>query len=196
MPFEDVALMRAVPESTVLDLADGVQFDWVLKNVKDRSGLTYMRSTRKSYKKIYQADSSFEIGKGNLVKTGHDVTVIAAGLMVSEAMEAATELEKEGISVRVVDMFTIKPLDAELVLKCATETGAIITTENHNVIGGLGDAVASVLMESGIPCVFKKHGVMDRFGQVGPVEYLQEVYGLTADNLKEVIRDINSRKKN
>ncbi len=194
MPFEDMALMRAVPEATVFDMADGVQFDWVLRNVKDREGLTYMRSTRKSYKKIYEEGSTFEIGKGNVIHEGNDVTVIAAGLMVGEAMQAATELKDEGISVRVVDMFTVKPLDTELVLKCARETGAIVTSENHNVIGGLGDAVAAAVLESGIPCAFKKHGVMDLFGQVGPVEYLQEVYGLTSEKLKEVIRETVSRK--
>lgn len=194
MPFEDMALMRAVPEATVLDLADGIQFDWVLRHVADRKGLTYMRSTRKSYKKIYEEGSAFEIGKANLVREGDDITVIAAGLMVGEAMEAAKELSQEGISVRVVDMFTVKPLDLEMVVRCAKETGAVVTSENHNIIGGLGDAVASALLESGVPCAFKKHGVEDRFGQVGPQDYLQEVYGLTAARLKEVIRETLSKK--
>ena len=195
MPFEDMALMRAVPNATVLDLSDGVQFEWVLKNVKDRQGLTYMRSTRKSYRKINEDGSTFEIGKGNVVREGTDITVIAVGLMVGEAMQAAKELAEEGISVRVVDMFTVKPLDVDLVLQCALETGAVITSENHNIIGGLGDAVASAILESGIPCIFKKHGVEDRFGQVGPVEYLQEVYGLTPARLKEIIKGALARKK-
>lgn len=194
MPFEDMALMRSVPTATVLDLADGVQFDWVLRNVKDREGLTYMRSTRKSYKKIYEEGSTFEIGKGNVIHDGTDVTVIAAGLMVSEAMQAATELKAEGISVRVVDMFTVKPLDTDLVIQCARETGAIVSSENHNIIGGLGDGVASALLEAGVPVAFKKHGVMDQFGQVGPAEYLQEVFGLTAEKLKEIIRETVAKK--
>lgn len=190
MPFEDMALMRAIPESTVIDLADGVQFDWVLKEVKDRKGLTYMRSTRKSYKKIYEEGSTFEIGKANLIKDGSDLTFIATGLMVGEAMEAAAKLESEGISVRVVDMFTVKPIDTNMILKCAQETGAVITTENHNIIGGLGDAVASVILESGLSCKFKKHGVYDKFGQVGPVEYLQEVYGLTSTELMRIAKEM------
>lgn len=193
MPFEDMALMRAIPEATVLDLSDGVLFKWVIENIKDRKGVTYYRSTRKNLYKLYEEGSTFEIGKANLLRDGKDITVIACGLMVGEAMVAAEKLAAEGISVRVVDMFTVKPLDKEAVWRAAEETGAIVTAENHNVIGGLGDAVAAALLEKkAVP--FKKHGVQDRFGQVGPVDYLQKVYGLTADDLILSIRETLARK--
>lgn len=193
MPFEDMALMRAVPESTVLDVADGVQLASVLKLVKDNKGLTYIRSTRKSYYKIYDADSTFELGKGNILRDGTDITIIACGLMVGEALKCANLLQEEGIHVRVVDMFTVKPIDRDLVIKCAKETGAIVTAENHNIIGGLGDAVSSVLVEN-IPVPMKKHGVNDQFGQVGPQDYLQEIYGLTAEALVKSVKETLERK--
>lgn len=194
MPFEDMALMRSIPGAAVFDLADGVQFAWLLEAVKDRPGVTYMRSTRKRYAKIYEPGSTFEIGKGNVLRDGTDLTIIACGLMVTEAMAAAELLAKEGVSARVIDMFTVKPLDRELVWKAAAETGAIVTAENHNVIGGLGDAVAAALLEKeAVP--FAKHGVEDRFGQVGPVPYLQEQYGLTAKDLADTCRRVLTRKK-
>lgn len=194
MPFEDMALMRAIPEAAVFDLADGVQFEWLLRETKDRPGVTYMRSTRKRYKKIYEPGSTFEVGKGNVIREGKDVTVIACGLMVSEAMVAAEKLQAEGISVQVIDMFCVKPLDKELVCKAARETGAIVTAENHNVIGGLGDAVGAALLENE-PVPFAKVGVQDTFGQVGPQDYLQQQYGLTADQVVEACRQVLSRKK-
>lgn len=195
MPFEDMALMRAVPESAVFDVADGVQLGWLLREVFDRKGVTYFRSARNGFYEIYEEGSTFELGKANLVREGTDITVIATGLMLREALVAAQELEEEdGVSVRVVDMFCVKPVDKEMVWKCAEETGAMVTAENHNVIGGLGDAVAAALLEKrGVP--FYKHGVQDRFGQVGPQEYLQEVYGLTAEALKESIRETLKRKE-
>lgn len=180
MPFEDMALMRAIPGATVIDMADAVQFAAVLRLVKEREGVVYMRSTRKNYKKIYAEDARFELGKAKLLREGKDLSIIACGMMVGEALAAAEQLAAEGISARVVDMFCVKPLDEEMVLNCAAETGAILTTENHNVIGGLGDAVASALLARR-PVPMRKHGVRDRFGEVGPVDYLAERFGLTPD---------------
>lgn len=194
MPFEDVALMRCIPDATVIEISDGAHFEWVLKNTKNRPGLTYIRTTRKAYPSIYSQNHPFKIGKGEIVRQGKDATIIAAGLMLGQALEAAKMLEEEGSSVQVLDMFTIKPLDVELVLRCAAQTGAIITSENHNTIGGLGDAVASALMENGALLAFAKHGVEDRFGQVGPQDYLQEEYGLTAEKLAQITRNTISRK--
>ncbi|MDL2254323.1 transketolase family protein [Ruminococcaceae bacterium OttesenSCG-928-I18] len=194
MPFEDLALMRAVPEATVMEISDGAMFEAVLHAIKDREGLTYLRCGRKNYPTVYSKDHSFTIGKGEVLREGSDITVIAIGLMVGEAMKAAQMLEQEGISLRVVDMFTVKPLDTELVLRCAKETKAILTSENHNVIGGLGDAVASVLLESGSCIPFKKHGVYDRFGSVGPQDYLQEHYGLTAEVITENVKALLAKK--
>lgn len=194
MPFEDMALMRAVPTSSVFDIADAVQLAAVLRLIKDREGLSYLRSTRKNYKKIYSEDSQFEIGKGNILRDGSDLTIIACGMMVSEAMAAAEILAEKGISARVVDMFTVKPIDKELVLRCAEETGAILTTENHNVIGGLGDAVGAVLCE-GKPVPMLKHGVNDSFGEVGPADYLAKRFGLTAEDVAKKAEEVLARKK-
>lgn len=185
MPFEDMALMRAIPHSTVIDITDGAMLESILHAVKDRKGLTYIRTTRKNYPAVYSADHKFEIGKGEILRDGTDITIMACGLMVSESLAAAELLAAKGISARVVDMFTVKPLDAELVAKCAKETGVILTAENHNVIGGLGDAVSSALMESGLCAKMAKYGIFDEFGSVGPQDYLQEHYGLTADKVAQ-----------
>ena len=183
MPFEDMALMRAVPHSTVIDISDGVMLKRLLRIGKDMEGLVYFRVTRKTYPAVYSGDHTFTIGKGEILRDGSDLTIIACGLMVGEAMKAAKALEERGIGARVVDMFTVKPLDTQLVISCAEETGAIVTTENHNIIGGLGDAVGAALLESGVPVRMRKHGVKDEFGSVGPQDYLQEHYGLTAANI-------------
>lgn len=193
MPFEDIALMRAIPHATVIEISDGAMLRSVMRQVKDREGLTYTRTTRKSYPAVYSADHAFEIGKGEVLRDGGDATIIACGLMVGEAMKAADQLAKAGMNVRVVDMYTIKPIDAELVLKCARETGAVVTAENHNVIGGLGDAVGAVVLESGTACRFRKVGVQDEFGMVGPQDYLQEQYGLTAAALSAAVAELLER---
>ena len=190
MPFEDLALMRAIPHATVIEISDGAMLEALMWQTKDRPGLTYIRTARKAYPTVYSADHKFEIGKGQVLTDGTDATIIACGLMVSEAMAAAKTLADEGIKVRVIDMFTIKPLDAELVLQAARETGIVVTAENHNVIGGLGSAVADVLLESGVPVKFKKVGVQDEFGQVGPQNYLQEQYGLTAAAIADAVRGL------
>jgi transketolase len=185
MPFEDMALMRAIPHSTVIDASDASNLEYALRSSKERPGVTYIRWTRKSYPKLYSKDHPFQFGKGEVLLNPDkaNLTIIACGLMVGEAMSAAKELEKKNIRARVVDMWSVKPVDAELVAKCAKETGAILTAENHNVIGGLGDAVGAAVLESGTPCRFHKHGVYDEYGQVGPQDYLQETYGLTAAEL-------------
>jgi len=190
MPFEDMALMRAIPESTVIDITDGAMLKWVLRAIKDKKGLTYVRTTRKSYPAIYSGDHQFKIGKGEIINDGKDITVIACGLMVSEAMKAAVQLKEKGVSVRVVDMFTVKPIDTELVLKCANETGAIVTAENHNIIGGLGDAVCDALVRGNCYVPVKKVGVNDEFGSVGPQDFLQKQYGLTADAIIKAMTDL------
>lgn len=194
MPFEDMALMRAVPHSTVIEVSDAAMLKWVLHEIKDRKGLTYTRTTRKNYPALYSEDHPFTIGKGEVLRDGSDITIIACGLMVGEAMKAAEALQQKGISARVVDMFTVKPVDVELVVKCAKKTGAIVTSENHNIIGGLGDAVGAALLESGVCAKFKKHGVMDEFGSVGPQDYLQQHYGLTAEKLAEEVEKLVAQK--
>ena len=183
MPFEDMALMRAIPHSTVIEITDAAMLENVVRQIKDRQGLTYVRTSRKNYLAVYSADHPFEIGKGEVLRDGSDATVVACGLMVGEALKAANALAEKNINVRVVDMFTVKPIDTELVIRCAEETGAIITAENHNIIGGLGDAVCDALVRGGKQTLVKKVGVEDEFGSVGPQDYLQNFYGLTADKI-------------
>lgn len=194
MPFEDIALMRAMPESTVIESSSCVMLDSILKQAKDRKGVTYVRTTRASYAAMYSDDQEFEIGKGIVTRDGSDVTIVATGLMLGEAMKAAEELDGE-ISVRVVDMFTIKPIDDELLAKCAEETGAIVSAENHNVNGGLGDAVAQSLFKTNSLVPMKRVGVQDKWGAVGPLEFLQEKYGLTSDELVKQVREVVKLKK-
>lgn len=147
MPFEDVAIMRAIPEMTIVEPADTIIAKEVFKLAAETEGMFYIRITRKQAAQLYEEGSTFEIGKGNIIKEGTDVSIIACGIMVEEGIKAVEMLAKEGISARLIDMFTIKPIDRELVVRCAKETGCIVTAENHNVIGGLGDAVTQVVME-------------------------------------------------
>jgi transketolase len=190
MSFEDLALMRTIPDATVIESSDGVMLESMLRQVKDRPGVSYLRTSRKTYPSIYSSDHSFTIGKGQVVRDGDFATIFACGLMVSEAMKAACILEKDGVHVQVVDLFTIKPLDRELIRNCAERTGLLITAENHNVVGGLGDAVAATVAEMGLAVQFRKIGVQDRYGSVGPQDYLQEYYGLTAENILSILREM------
>ena len=187
MPFEDLALMRAIPGATVIEISDGAMLKTLLWQIKDRPGLTYIRTGRKAYARVYSEDHPFTIGRGEVLRPGNAATIFACGLMVGEALKAAETLETQGISARVVDLFTIKPIDRELVEQAARETGHILTAENHNVIGGLGDAVGDVVLSSGIACKMHKLGVQDLFGQVGPQAELQEHYGLTAQHIAQAV---------
>lgn len=194
MPFEDVAIMRSIPEMTIVEPADTVIAKEVFKLAAETEGMFYIRFTRKQAAQLYEEGSTFEIGKGNIIKEGTDVSIIACGIMVEEGIKAVELLAKEGISARLVDMFTIKPIDRELVVRCAKETGCIVTAENHNVIGGLGDAVTQVVMEECLVPV-ERVGVQDRFGQVGDVNFLKEEYGLTAEQIVAKAKAAIARKK-
>ena len=194
MPFEDLGILRTVPGITIIEPVDAVMLKNVLEQVVEAYGVFYVRLLRKNAIKIYETGSIFEIGIAVTVRDGHDVTIIATGIMVSEALEAADVLQAEDISARVVNMFTLKPLDQETVIKCARETGAIVTAENHNVMNGLGSAVAEVLVENE-PVPMARIGVRDRFGEVGPVEYLKERFELTAAEIAQQARLVLARKK-
>ena len=195
MPFEDIGIYRSYPEMTILDVAEPYLLEQVLHQMKNNYGTMYIRFPRKDKETYYTGTEEIRIGKGNTLKEGTEATIIASGIEVKAALEAAEELEKENISVRVVDMFTIKPLDKELVLKCARETGAIVTAENHNKQGGLGSAVAEVLAEEArVP--FRRIGVPDCFGEVGSRKYLAEKFGLTAKDIVERVKQVINEKKN
>ena len=185
--WEDVALIREIPGAVICDPADDVQMEWIIKEFLKMEGIHYVRSNRKAVRNVYKKGSSFKIGQGNILKEGKDILIIAAGQLVSEALDCAEELEKEGYSVEVIDMFTIKPLDEKLLIKEANGKSKIVTIENHSIYGGLGSAVSEVIAENGISVPVKRIGVKEKFGQVGTAEFLQEEFGLTAKQIKETI---------
>lgn len=193
MPLEDVSIIRAFPEMTLLDVVDPLQLESLLEQMVSTYGMMYCRIPRSFGTTIYDVGSEFKIGKANLLQEGSDVSIIASGIEVADALEAAELLKSEGISARVVDMFTIKPLDVDMVLACAEKTNAIVTAENANYIGGLGSAVAEVLGENR-PTVMERVGVKDLFGEVGSFDYLKKRFNLTAKDIAAACRRVIARK--
>lgn len=187
MPFEDMALYRAIPGAMIVDVVDEIHFRAAIRQLKDRPGVTYIRCPRKNCVTVYGPKTTFEFGKAKVLKDGSDCAIIASGIMVAEALEAARMLEAEDIHVAVIDPVTVKPLDAETVLAYARKCGAIVTAENATVIGGLGAAVCECVSES-CPVIVKRVGVRDQFGEVGDVDYLKERFGLTAAAIVENAR--------
>lgn len=186
--WEDVALLRSIPDVVICDAADEVQMDWIVREFSQHTGIHYVRGNRKGVKHVYQTGSTFELGKGNLLKTGEDYLIVAAGQLVSEALEVAERLAADEITVDVIDMFTIKPLDHALLLERLAGKKGVITIENHSITGGLGSAVAEVLADQGSAIPLKRLGVEERFGQVGTPEFLQSEFGLTTDKLLAQIK--------
>ena len=186
MSFEDVALMRVIPEATIVDVTDATMFHAMLKATKDTEGVVYFRTGRRNMPDVYEEGTEFHAGEGKVLKQGTDITIVASGIMVATALEAEAILATENISVRIVDPVTIKPLDRELIVQCAEETGAIVVAENANILGGLGGAVAEVICES-CPVPVVRLGIEDRFGQTGPVDYLRKAYDLTPENLVDKV---------
>ena len=180
---EDIAIMRAIPGMVILNPADAPEAKAAVRAAADYNGPVYLRFGRLAVPVFNEENVEFTIGKGKVMREGTDVTIIATGLEVAEAMIAADTLQAEGISARVVNMATIKPIDKDLILACAAETGAIVTAEEHNIIGGLGSAVAEVLVESGKPVPMLRVGVEDTFGRSGPALELLDLYGLTAPHI-------------
>ena len=193
MPFEDVALYRALPGSTVIDVTDPTMLASVLAQCVDRPGVKFIRVGRKQYAKVYGEGSELPIGKAVTLREGGDIAIFAAGIMVHEAMQAAKILEAEGIQAAVIDMFTIKPLDEEAVAVWAKKCGAAVVAENHNKYGGLWSAVSEVLAQK-CPAPAGYVAVEDEFGEVGPQNYLQERFGLTASHIVEQVKSVLARK--
>ena len=187
---EDIGIMRTIPGMVILNPADGPEAAAAVRAAADYDGPVYLRFGRLAVPVFNEENVEFTIGKGKVMREGTDVTVIATGLEVNEAMIAAETLAAEGISVRVVNMATIKPIDKDMILKAAVETGAIVTAEEHNIIGGLGSAVAEVLCESGKPVPMLRVGVEDVFGRSGPALELLELYGLTAPHIAEKVKAV------
>lgn len=188
MPFEDLALMRAVPGIAVLEPSDAASLRGLVAAAAERKGSVYMRLHRKAVPDLYPAGEKFEIGKAKLLREGKHVAIVALGsIMVNEALKAAELLAREGIEASVVDALSVKPLDAELVLREARKCGAVVTAENHQVSGGLGSAVAELLAETGAARL-ARIGVKDEFGEVGTQDYLQDRFGLRAANIAEAAK--------
>lgn len=190
--LEDIGIMRTIPNMVIINPADKAEAILAVEAAIKHDGPVYLRFGRLAVPEVFDRDTyKFEIGKGVELKEGSDVTIIATGLLVPEALTAAEQLAEEGISARVINMATIKPIDKEIIEKAAKETGAIVTAEEHNVIGGLGSAVAEALCETK-PVPMLRIGTQDVFGQSGKPAELFEVYGLTAENIvakcKEVIK--------
>lgn len=194
MTFEDVALMRSIPDIRIIEITDNAMLKSVLEQTKDLPGIFYYRVPMNEIKKVYSDGSEFVVGKGNILCEGEEATVIASGVLVPAALEAAEILKKEGIFIRVVDMFTIKPLDEELVLDSAKKTGAIVTAENASVYGGLGEAVSRLVAEKS-PVYVGTIAVKDEFGEVGPESYLCERFGFTAENIVKEVKKVIELKK-
>lgn len=191
---EDIALMRSIPGMVILNPADDVEARAAVFAAAEYDGPVYMRFGRLAVPRIFDESYKFEIGKAVILKEGTDVTIIATGLMVNEALTAAAELLKDGISAQVVNMATIKPLDAETVINCAKKTGAVVTAEEHNIIGGLGSAVCEVLSQS-VPVPVLRVGVDDVFGKSGPAQELLHLFGLDAENIKKKSKLAISKKQ-
>lgn len=193
--IEDISLMRSIPNMTVINPSDAIETDAVIKAIAEMEGPCYVRLGRLAVNNVNDAATyKFELGKGITLKEGNDVTLVATGIMVEVALEAAEMLSKEGINARVINIHTIKPIDKEILVNAAKETGAIVTAEEHNVIGGLGSAVAEVLTEE-CPVPVLKVGVQDTFGESGKPNELLEAYGLTAKNIVEKAKKAINCKK-
>lgn len=188
--LEDIGIMRTIPNMVILNPADHAESILAVEAAIKHDGPVYLRFGRLAVPEVFdRATYKFEIGKGVQLTEGTDATIIATGLMVPEALAAAEELKNENLSVRVINMASIKPIDQEIIVKAARETGAIVTAEEHNIIGGLGSAVAEVLCENS-PVPMKRVGTQDRFGQSGKPHELFELYGLTAKNIIQNVKDV------
>ena len=185
---EDISLMRSIPNMTVVVPADGIEAEKMIFAAADFNGPMYIRLGRSAVPTIFEEDYKFEIGKGVVLRDGNDVTIIACGIMVNEALIAADILKEENINARVINMSTIKPIDTDLIIKAAKETKAIVTAEEHSIIGGLGSAVSEVVSESN-PIIVKKVGMNDCFGESGTPSELLEKYGLTAKSIVEKVKE-------
>lgn len=193
MPLEDIGMMRCVPSVTIIEPTDSNVLADMLRQTKDMYGVFYIRLSRKKAEQIYQVNSTFEIGKANLLRQGNDATIIASGICVADACRVADKLAKENINVRVLDMFTIKPIDEDAIIEASKETGAIVTVENHNVINGLGSAVSEVLSENA-PCLLRRLGSPDHFGEVGSVSYLKDTFKMGEEDIEKAVRELIDKK--
>lgn len=185
--LEDIAMMRTLPNMTVISTSDAVQTKWMVREISKIKGPVYLRLARLKTGEIYEPNQEFEIGKAIQIGDGTDATVFATGVTVEQALIAKQQLQDEGINIRVIDVHTIKPIDKEMIIKCANETKKLVSVEDHNIIGGLGSAISEVLTES-CPKKLIRIGIPDTFGKSGKGEELMEYFGITAKNVIEKIK--------
>ena len=182
--IEDLSLMRTIPNMTVLSPSDDAQTKWTIKEISKINGPVYVRLARLATEEIYDENQKFEIGKAIQHGDGTDGTIFATGVTVQEALKAQNVLQEKGIDVRVIDMFSIKPIDKEMIIKCAKETKKLVSIEDHNIIGGLGSAISEVLTDE-YPTKLIRLGIKDIFGRSGKAEELMKLYGIVSDNIIE-----------
>ena len=188
--IEDLALMRTMPNMTVLCTSDDLETKWAVKEISKIEGPVYLRLARMKTRKIYDENQKFEIGKAVQIGEGTDATIFATGITVEQAIIVKEELEKQGINVRVVDMHTIKPIDEKMILKCARETKKLISIEDHNIIGGLGSAIAEVLTQEE-PKKLTRLGIKDTFGKSGKAEQLIKYFGISSSDIISLLKTNN-----
>lgn len=184
--YDDVGAVRSIANTTIVEPFDGVQLRQMIPQLIEQEGPVYLRYDRGATPDYYGPDYKYQLGKADVLRDGTDATIISAGIMLRQSLEAAQLLEQQGLNVRVINMHTIKPVDAEAVIRAAEETGRIVTVENHNIIGGLGSAVAEVIAEN-TACKFKRIGVKDRFGEVGDRAYLRKCLEIDTQNIVDTI---------
>ena len=185
--LEDINLMRGLPNMVVFSPSDDTQTKWIVKEMTKMKGPQYIRTCRAKSPKIYDENQEFNFGKAIQIGDGKDSTIFATGICTSEALKAKEELEKEGINVRVVDIFTIKPIDEEIIIKCAKETKKLISVEDHNIIGGLGSAISEVLTDK-YPAKLIRMGIKDTFGESGKAEELMKKYNIDKDSIINCVK--------
>ncbi len=190
--YDDISAVRGVAGITVVEPFDGVQLRQMIPQLIEQEGPVYLRYDRSATPDFYGSDYKYQLGKADVIREGNDVTLISAGIMLRQCLEAAEILAARGIGARVIDMHTIKPVDEEAVVRAAKETGAIVTVENHSIIGGLGSAVAEVLCEQA-PCRMKRIGVRDRFGEVGPKAYLRQALHIDTPDIVEAAVQLKAK---
>ena len=186
--IEDISMMRTMPNMTVMTTSDDVETKWAVEEISKIEGPVYLRLARVKTSKIYDENQKFEIGKAIQIGEGTDATIFATGVTVEQALIAKEELQKQGIEVRVVDMHTIKPIDKEMIIKCAKETKKLISVEDHSVIGGLGSAISEVLTEN-YPVKLKRIGIKDCFGRSGKAEELIKYFGIDSESIKKAVQE-------
>jgi transketolase len=183
--IEDISLMRTLPNMTVISTSDDIQTKWAVKEISKINGPVYLRLSRLATPIIYDGNQKFEIGKATQIGEGIDGTIFATGVTVSEAIKAQEELKNKGINVRVIDIHTIKPIDKDMIIKCAKETKKLVSIEDHNIIGGLGSAISEVLTDE-YPTKLIRLGIKDTFGKSGKAEQLMKYFGIVAENIIEL----------